>query len=240
MNSEERHMIASDQCQKLLREYPTLKRCADETCLNMLTDAQLMDIPAGTILFHEASPCRNFMWLLEGSVRVFRNSEEGREVTVYRVSPGDLCLLSLNSLLCAGCYPASAKSETNTKGLMITATQFHDLMDNSKGFRNYVLQALMERLNDVISLASDITFRRLDLRLACLLGQQFERSRGMPLKITHAELACELGTTREVVSRILKEFERQQCISLNRGLIHLVSQDGLEWFSKKKAKANNA
>ena len=108
------------------------------------------------------------------------------------------------------------------------------LMDNSQGFRKYVLQALVERLTDVISLISDITFRRLELRLACLMGQQFERSGGMPLRITHAELACELGTTREVISRILKDFERQQCISLNRGQIHLVSQDGLEWFGSDR------
>lgn len=230
-------MLTSVLCQEFLTEYPAFEKCIDETCLKVLSEAQLVEIPAGTNLFHEASPCKNFMWLLEGSVRVFRNSEEGREVTVYRVSPGELCLLSLNSLLSNGSYPASASSETHTKGLMISAQQFHYLMDNSKGFRNYVLQALVERLTDVITLASNVTFRRLDLRLACLLGQQFERSGGAPLRITHAELACELGTTREVVSRILKEFERQQCISLNRGLIHLVSQDGLEWFTKKNSKA---
>jgi CRP/FNR family transcriptional regulator len=69
------------------------------------------------------------------------------------------------------------------------------------------------------------------------MGQMFERSGGMPLKITHAELACEVGTTREVISRILKDFERQQCISLNRGQIHLVSQDGLEWFTNNNWKA---
>jgi CRP/FNR family transcriptional regulator len=229
-------VLTTGQCRKLLIEYPTLDKHVDETCLEVFGEAQIIDIPAGTIMFQEASPCRNFMWLLEGSVRVFRNSEEGREVTVYRVSPGELCLLSLNSLLSDGSYPASAKSETDTKGLMISAQQFHHLMDSSRGFRNYVLQALVERLTDVISLASDVTFRRLDLRLACLLGQQFERSGGMPLKITHADLACELGTTREVISRILKEFERQECISLNRGLIHLVSQDGLEWFTRKNKK----
>lgn len=225
------------QSQKLLVQYPALEKHADEACLMVLDEAQIVKIEAGTIMFHEESPCDKFMWLLEGSVRIFKISEEGREVTVFRISPGELCLLTLNSLLGGKSYPASAKSETYTKGLMITAQQFHHLMDNSQGFRKYVLQALVERLTDVITLISDITFRRLDLRLACLLGQQFERSAGMPLKVTHAELASELGTTREVISRILKEFERQQCISLNRGQIHLVSQDGLEWFTNNNKKA---
>jgi CRP/FNR family transcriptional regulator len=227
-------MFTTGPSEELLIQYPAFKKHADEACLKVLGEAQLVEIAAGTTIFHEASPCKDFMWLLEGSVRIFKNSEEGREVTVYRVSPGELCLLSLNSLLGGDSYPASAKSDTLTKGLMITAQQFHHLMENSRGFRNYVLQALVERLTDVMSLISDVTFRRLDLRLACLLGQQFERSGGMPLNITHAELACEMGTTREVISRILKEFERQQCISLNRGQIHLVSQDGLEWFTNKQ------
>lgn len=230
-------MLTTGQCQELLFEYPALGKQVGESCLHVFSEAQFVEIAAGTIMFQQDHPCKNFMWLLEGSVRVFRNSEEGREVTVYRVAPGDFCLLSLNSLLSGGSYPASAKSETDSKGLMISAQQFYSLMDESKGFRNYVLRALTERLTDVISLASDVTFRRLELRLACLLGQQFERSRGTPLKITHAELACELGTTREVVSRILKDFERQQCISLNRGLIHLVSQEGLNWVTNKTKNA---
>ena len=99
-------------CHELLPQYPTLEKHADETCLKVFNEAQRVDIPPGTIVFHEASPCKNFMWLLEGSVRVFNNSDEGREVTVYRVSTGELCLLSLNSLFGGDSYPASTKSET--------------------------------------------------------------------------------------------------------------------------------
>jgi len=192
----------------------------------------MCNFPAETFMFYEADPCQHFMWLLEGTVRIFKHSSAGREVTLYRVAPGELCLLSLNSLLGGQAYPASAKSDTAVRGLVITAAQFHRSLDMSKGFRSYVLQSLTERLSDMISLVSDIVFRRLDLRLACLLGQRFERSGGQPLRITHAELAHELGTTREVVSRILKEFERQDCIALTRGEIHLISQDGLEWFQQ--------
>lgn len=230
-------MVTTSQCRELLTQYPALGKYADEACLKVLNEARLVEIAPGTIMFQEASPCKNFMWLLDGSVRVFKNSEEGREVTVYRISTGELCLLSLNSLFGDDNYPASAISETLTKGLMITAQQFNELMDDSQGFRKYVLQSLVERLTDTMSLIHDVTFRRLELRLACLMGQRFERSGGMPLKITHAELACELGTTREVISRILKDFERQQCISLNRGQIHLVSQEGLDWFTNNNRKA---
>lgn len=230
-------MFSCGHCQELLSTYPVLEKYADKECLEVFREAQVAAFDPGTTMFHEESPCSNFMWLLEGSVRIFKNSEEGREVTIYRVLPGELCLLSLNSLFGGYSYPASPKSETHTKGLIISAVKFHHLMEKSRGFRQYVLQALTERLSNVISLISAVSFRRLDLRLACLLGQQFERSGGVALKITRAELACELGTTREVINRILKEFKHQQCISLKRGQIHLVSPDGLEWFSSEVRKA---
>lgn len=222
-------MVNPSQCQALLALYPALAEHADEACRVLLAQVKMINFPAETIMFHEAEPCQDFMWLLEGTIRVFKHSEEGREVTLYRVSPGELCLLSLNAMLGGQSYPASAKSETPIRGLVIKGKLFHDALDTSSGFRHYVLQTLTERLTSMISLISDTTFRRLDLRLACFLGQQFERSSGNPLKITHADIAHELGTTREVISRILKEFERQECVTLNRGEIHLLSQEMLRW-----------
>lgn len=216
----------------LLSHYPSLAHHMDEAGLELLAEGEVSEFPPHTTMFHEAEPCRNFMWLLEGSVRVYKHSGEGREVTLYRVQPGELCLLSLNSLLAGHSYPATAISESRIHGLVIPESRFHHLMERSPGFRNYVLQTLTERLTEMISLISDVTFRRLDLRLACLLGQRFERSHGKPLRVTHAALAHELGTTREVISRILKEFERQECIRLSRGQIHLLSQAGLDDFSR--------
>lgn len=229
-------MLTNSQCEELLARYPELRTHADAEFLSALRHAQLLTFERDTALFHEGSSCAAFMWLLEGTVRVFKTSQEGREVTVYRVSPGELCLLTLNSLLRNERYPASARSETPAKGLMMTTEEFQALMARSPGFRDYVLQALVERLADVMSLMSDITFERIHLRAACFLGQQFERSGGMPLEITHAQIASELGTTREVISRILKQFERQKCISLHRGQIHLVSQNSLKWFAESRGR----
>ncbi len=222
-----------DHCLELLEKYPDLQQFIDENALRFLNQANVMHFERGTLLFSEASPCRNFMWLIEGTVRVFKNSPEGREMTLYRVEPGDLCLLSLHAMFGQRTIPASAEAVTPIRGLVISAEQFRAFLDRSQTFRDYVIQTLAQRLTDVIALVSDIAFRRLDLRLACFLGSQFERSGGQPLRITHFELAQELGTSREVISRILKEFERQQCISLSRGMIHLVSQEGLEWFTKE-------
>ncbi len=221
----------SDKLRELAACYPELVANCDARGLAMLEQTDHVQFPPGTVMFRENAPCRNFLWLLEGSVRVYRHSPDGREVTLYRIEPGDLCILSLNTLLGGQAYPAQAVVESDIKGLMISGASLLNTIDESPALRRYVMKMLTDRLYQMMSLVSDIAFQRLDLRLACLLGQRFERSGGAPLEVTHAQLARELGTTREVVSRILKEFEHQECVKLARGRIMLVSRQGLEWFA---------
>lgn len=215
---------------KLLERYPGLSEHLDDDCRKLLLQARAVSFEGGTILFRESDPCLDFMWLLDGSVRLYKHSEDGREITLYRVCAGELCILSLNNLLHGRPYTAEARCEEPVFGLLIGGRDFQTAVDTSSGFRRYVLGTLVNRLDELMHLVADVVFRRLDLRLACLLGQMFERTQGNPLEVTHDALAREVGTTREVVSRILKEFEHQQCIQLSRGRIHLVSARGLEWF----------
>ncbi len=230
--STEQHLPLKDKLDQLSTHYSDFVTSCDTACLNLMDQAKQVEFPAGTIMFRECEPCSNFIWLIEGSVRVYKHSPDGREMTFYRVEPGDLCVLSLNSLLGRRPYPAEAIAETDITGLMLNGKKFIKGIDDSRTFRAYVMKILTERLHEMMTLVSEIAFQRLDLRLACLLGQRFERSGGEKLDVTHAELACELGTTREVVSRILKEFEHQKCIQLSRGKIQLISQQALEWISQ--------
>lgn len=216
--------------QKLLEIYPGLSNHLDDDCLNLLLKARPVSFETGTVLFRESDPCLDFMWLTEGSVRLYKHSEDGREITLYRVCAGELCILSLNNLLHGRPYAAEARCEEPVTGLLLSGADFQNAIDASPGFRKYVLATLANRLDEVMRLVADVVFRRLDLRLACLLGQMFERSRGESLDVTHEVLARELGTAREVISRILKELEQQQCIRLSRGRIQLVSAQGLKWF----------
>lgn len=231
-SSNESESILQDKIQTLSKHYPEFINGCDSECLNLMCEADNVVLPGNTVVFRESDSCENFIWLTSGSVRVYKHSPDGREVTLYRVEPGDLCVLSLNSLLGNRPYPAEAKTEDEISGIMLNSKKFMLGIRQSDTFRTYVLRILTDRLNEMMLLVSEIAFQRLDLRLACMLGQRFERTSGDSLQITHVELARELGTTREVVSRILKEFERQSCIRLSRGRIHLVSQQGLDWFSE--------
>lgn len=223
----------SEKLRELDSCYSGFVRNCDARALELLEQTDRVRLPAGTVMFRESDACQNFLWVLEGSVRVYKHSSDGREVTLYRVEPGDMCVLSLNALLGGRPYPAEATAETDVTGLMIDGNSLLTTINASDSLRSYVMKMLTDRLYEMMVLVSDIAFHRLDLRLACLLGQRFERSAGEPLSVTHAQLARELGTTREVISRILKEFEHQECVKLARGRIYLVSRQGLNWFTQK-------
>lgn len=224
------------ELQSLLLDYPDLTDDADSQCWDMLAGAKLHNFEANTILFHENMVCDHFMLILEGCIRVFKESNEGREVTLYRVEPGQLCIHNLNSLVDGIQYPIIARAEKPVRGFIITRAAFKKALDESSSFRNYVLRTLTGRLSHMADLISGFAFDRLDLRVACWLNEQFERSCGRPIQVTHSDVADELGTTREMISRILKDFEHKRCIQLARGKIHLVCKHTLHLVSEGKGR----
>lgn len=220
--------------QSLLSAFPSLSKLEDPVWTEVVSEAGLVQAPEGMAMLCKGDPCNNLMLISDGSLRVHEVSEGGREIVLYRVNPGDLCVLSLTSLVDEVPYAAEAVTESPINGLVISQEQFQRALAGSEGFRNFVLSTLARRLSHVMSLVEEIAFRRLDSRLACTLYQLFERSDGDTLKITHQDLARELGTSREVMSRLLKEFEQSRaCIRLRRGAIELVSRDGLAEYARR-------
>ena len=220
----------------LLLDYPDLTKDADAQCWDMLAGANLHSFDAKTVLFQEGMVCEHLMLIVEGSVRVFRESSEGREVTLYRVESGQLCIHNLNNLVDGDHYPMMARTEKGMRGLVISRSAFNQGLAESSSFRNYVLRTLTGRLSHMVDLISGFAFDRLDLRVAVWLAEQFERSSGRAIEVTHNDVADELGTTREMISRILKDFEHKRCIELARGKIHLVCKHTLHMVSEGKGK----
>jgi CRP/FNR family transcriptional regulator len=218
--------------QQLNATYPQLADIEDSAWLDVIEHARLLEAQPDTTLFSGTASCNNFMLILQGIVRIYQTAEDGREITLYRVEAGELCILSLNSLLKNKSFNAIATTESSVKALVISSENFKQMMNKIEDFRDYVISTLTERLCETIYLIQDTAFNHLNMRLACMLGSLFERNQDRTLKITHQELAFELGTTREVISRILKEFEKQNCVKLSRGSITLSSAEGLQWFSQ--------
>lgn len=215
---------------KWLSFFPGLEEIKDVAWLEALHAAREIVIPPKTVVIRCGDRCQNFLLLTSGTVRVYESSESGREIALYRTHGGDICILTLSNLL-AGNYAAAAVTETEVRAVTIPMLSFQNAMAHSEAFRNFIMVTLARRLSDVMRVVEQVTFQRLDLRLACLLGQLFERNKSAFISMTHEELARELGTTRVVVSRMLKEFERMGCIRLQRGQIELRSSEALERLS---------
>jgi len=204
---------------RLYELYPQLAEEQSADWLNILNNAQITDAPAATSLATTGSSCTNFMLLLDGTVRIYQDDTNGREMTLYRIAPGGVCLMSLNSLIHERPFRANAKAETNISMILFSAEEFYKAMKVSDAFRMLILSSLVDTVCTMVQSFYDTAFEPLDMRLACLLGRLFERSGSDSLDITHQELSQELGTTREVISRLLKKLEQQECIILKRGKI---------------------
>ncbi len=186
-------------------------------------------LPAGTRVFTPGDRAENMLLLLSGSVRVQQISDTGREIFLYRVHAGESCVLTTACMLADEAYSAEGIAETEIEAVAIPRAVFDDFIGRSVGFRSFVFQTYSRRIADLFGLIDDIVFQRLDVRLAeRLLALQTDGQ----LSITHQALAVELGTAREVVSRILGEFQRRGWVELARGEIRIANRSGLEHLSR--------
>jgi len=207
--------------------FPQLSRINDAAWLATLQAGRQLDIAAGTEIVRKGDPCQDFLLVVEGFLRIYETAENGREILLYRVSGGEICVLTLSNLLEGESYSACVAAEGDVRVVVIPMQHFHHAIAHSTGFRTAILSTLSKRLNTVMELVEQMAFLGLDMRLACLLGQYFGQRHTVRLQVTHQALARELGTTREVVSRMLKVFEHAGCIRLSRGHIELVSRGAL-------------
>lgn len=177
--------------------------------------AQSATVPAGTPLFEEGSPCRGFPLVLRGEVRVARGSPGGRSIELYRVAPGEVCVASASCLFGQRHMVAHGVAAQETELVLLSPAGF-DRWAAEPGFRHFVFGVFADRLADLMALTEAVAFQRLDQRLAAaLLGQ------GPVRHTTHQQLADELGTVREIVTRLLKRFERAGWLVLGRERIEL-------------------
>lgn len=199
--------------------FPELTRQPDPEVEALLEGAHQVKVSAGEFVFHMGSPCHNYLLAVDGTLRVQLAAESGRELTLYRVRAGGSCILTTSCLLSGEHYPAEAIAETGVTALAIEQQEFHSCLDSSAAFRRFVFTNLSSRLAEVIRRMESVTFTSIDRRLAAAL-LEFHESATTP-RVTHHDLAVELGTAREVVSRHLKRLESRGWISLGRGQIEI-------------------
>jgi len=206
--------------------FPALGDIQDPRWRAIMGSAREVVILPGTSVFHVGDVCRNFLFVLDGSVRVQKIGENGREIVLYRVGRGETCLLTTSCLIAKERYPAEGVTETDVRAVALPDELFNEALALSPEFRGFVFASFGARLTELMALIEAITFGRGDARLARRLLESSTASG--EVVATHQQLAAELGTAREVVSRFLKEFERRGLVRLARGHIVIADRAALE------------
>lgn len=181
---------------------------------------RVLRVPEGTIVFGPGQEPEHMLLLLDGSVRVQKISETGREIVLYRVRTGETCVLTTACLLGHEEYSAEGVAETAVEAAAIPRPVFDDLIGHSDSFRQFVFESYSRRITDLFMVIEEVAFRRMDIRLAQKL---LDLENEGVVKATHQKLAAELGTAREVVSRQLAEFHRRGWIEQSRGTISIIA-----------------
>ncbi len=215
------------ELKRILNTLHFLEEAPDTLQRAFTNHAVIQKIPAGTTVFWEGDSCHSLAILLSGSVRVFKVGESGREITLYRFGSGGGCILTASCIMNGGDFPAIAQVEEEAEAVIIPANVLRDWVNRFDIWRQFVLGLLAQRLADVITTVEEIAFRRMDTRLAeWLLANTARDSRFV--QTTHQKIAEELGTAREVISRLLKDFEMEGLILLSRGMIEIHAPEKLK------------
>ncbi|MDQ6990159.1 MAG: Crp/Fnr family transcriptional regulator [Mariprofundaceae bacterium] len=189
-----------------------------------IAQQNILHAPTQQHLFREGDACPGYLLLLAGTIKVYKINTEGREILLYRVQAGQSCMLTTTCLLGLQPYPAQGVTESDVEMILLPAHLFNRLLIESSDFRRYAMSHIGQRICDMMMLIEDIAFGRMDQRVARVLLQ---RQQVGLIDCTHQDLASELGTAREVISRMLKNFERHGWISLSRGSIQIQDMDML-------------
>ena len=216
--------------ERLLAQYPALRDLAPAEFERVLEEGVLREVPAGTVMFDEAQPCAGFPFVLDGAIGVSKLSENGREIQLYRVEAGESCILTSTCLLGSIEYNAHGVALSDTTVFVLPRPTFERLLATSEPFRRYVFRLFADRISDLMQTVEAVAFRRLDQRLAALLLQ-----RGPQVKATHQQLADELGSVREIVSRIVGSFAERGLVRTGREQILILDEVGLRRVAAAEA-----
>ena len=207
---------------RLIAQCPTLAGLPEAEQALVAGQAVAMAAPAGTLLFDTGHACQALPLVLTGAIRVCKRADNGREISLYRVRQGELCIVTISCLLGSDAYPATGIAETEVTAIALPRPLFLHLTETHPPFRQAVFHLFAERLAGLMQLVEEVAFRKLDQRLAALLAARAPRVQG-----SHQQLADELGSVREIVSRLLRSFEVRGWVKIGRERVTVLDPKAL-------------
>jgi CRP/FNR family transcriptional regulator len=226
-------MPNQDLISRWLASFPELTELEEEAKAELLEATQFNHLRGGDIAYRQGQLCQAYVMCIEGQTRVYKTSESGREILLYQVGPGETCVLTTSCLMAGSPFPAESNAQTDVLLAALPASVFHRLMGVSPRFRKFVLDNYGDLLSSLITLVDEVAFASLDLRLARRLLAE-ANAQGVVAK-THQQLALDLGSVREVISRYLAEWERMGWVHATRGAIEVRNRSALASYGGGEA-----
>ncbi len=215
-------MITDGEFNDLCHAYPLLLDLLPPLRQAIQAEGWRVAATPDQLLFGLHDHCQAFLLIVRGTLRVTKPTLNGRDLLLYRLAPGETCILTVSCILGQAEYPAFGVVEEDLVGYAIPQTLFNRLLEQSSVFRGFVFRFFAERIAKLMELVEEVGFQPLEQRLAAALS-----GRGPVVHTTHQALADEVGSVREVVSRLLKDFERRSILRLERGHIHVLDDAAL-------------
>ncbi|MCB1036516.1 MAG: Crp/Fnr family transcriptional regulator [Acidobacteria bacterium] len=210
-----------------VQSFPDFHALPEPAARDLQAGAQVQRAGADTLLALQGAPCEFFPLVLSGRARIFVTDLDGRQITLYRLGPGQGCVLAAACSVSDEPLPGSVVVEASGEGLFIPAPVLRAWVERHPFWRSYVFSLIARQLGQVVAITNDLAFRHLDSRIAGFLLQEAAETGGV-VQTTHQSLALELGTRREVASRILKSFEHDGLVRLERGAVRLLDREALQ------------
>lgn len=224
--------MASALSNNWLEQFQGLSGLSDDLKASIASRAVPVRVAGGAQIFGPGHTPEYMLLLISGRIRVQKVSEQGREIFLYRVVAGESCVMTTACLLAYEDYQAEGLAETDVLCAGLPRPFFDQLLQESDPFRRFVFLAYSRRMTDLFHVIDEVVFKRLDIRLAALL-LRLQGEQGRRLAATQQDLANELGSAREVVSRQLQEFRRRGWVELGRGWVEILHRDGLESLAQQ-------
>ena len=190
--------------------------------------AVLHTVPKGTLLHNGSADCVGLFVIRSGRLRAFILSDEGREITIYRLFERDICLFSASCMMNSIQFEITIEAEKESELWIIPAEVYKKLMEYSAAVANYTSELMASRFSDVMWLVEQIMWKSFDKRLAAFLIEESALEGSDTLKLTHDRIAAHLGTAREVVTRMLRYFQNEKMVALSRGNVKLTDTGRLK------------
>lgn len=184
-------------------------------------------VEKGTILHNGSADCTGLFLIKSGQLRAYILSDEGREVTIYRLFDRDICLFSASCMMNSLQFDITIEAEKNSELWVIPVEIYKTIMEDSAAVANFTNEIMASRFSEVMWLIEQIMWKSLDKRLADFLAQEILIEQSTVLKITHESIANHLGTHREVITRMLKYFQNEGLVRLSRGTVEITDEDRL-------------